>query len=327
MLGDAAGFACDHVGRAQGVEQRGLAVVDMAHDRDDRRTWLQRGGIIRFAFKTDLDIGFGNAAHRVAEFFRDQFGCVSVDYIVAAQHFALVDHEFHDVSDALVHAACKVLQGNGFRQGHFDRDLFALVTATEATFAFAFAGTLERGERALAICIVAEGGRDGELAATAFAAVAGGTGGGFARAIAIILADLAALAATGRFFCGRIGQGRCCYVRLGAATCRAFARHGCSRRVRSSFGFGLAGFLLGAAADFGLVAFAGFCRLALLFGAEAILAFDNGLVFLGAVGFFSLAVKQHFLACLELVDRDAKLAGGCDETRLERVRLLGRCFT
>ena len=42
MLGDAAGFARDHVGAAQRVEQRGLAVIDMAHDRDDRRTRLQR---------------------------------------------------------------------------------------------------------------------------------------------------------------------------------------------------------------------------------------------------------------------------------------------
>ena len=37
MLGDAAGFAGDHVGLADGVEQRGLAVVDVAHDGHDRR--------------------------------------------------------------------------------------------------------------------------------------------------------------------------------------------------------------------------------------------------------------------------------------------------
>ena len=38
MLGDAAGFAGNDVGVADGVEQRGLAVVDVAHDGDDRRT-------------------------------------------------------------------------------------------------------------------------------------------------------------------------------------------------------------------------------------------------------------------------------------------------
>ena len=41
MLGDAAGLAGDDVGLAHRVEQRGLAVVDMAHDGDDRRARLQ----------------------------------------------------------------------------------------------------------------------------------------------------------------------------------------------------------------------------------------------------------------------------------------------
>ena len=41
MLGDAAGLAGCDIGFAQRVEQRGLAVVDMAHDRDHRRARLE----------------------------------------------------------------------------------------------------------------------------------------------------------------------------------------------------------------------------------------------------------------------------------------------
>mgnify|MGYP003694227057 CR=1 FL=1 len=37
VLGDAAGLAAGHVGLADGVEQRGLAVVDVAHDGDHGR--------------------------------------------------------------------------------------------------------------------------------------------------------------------------------------------------------------------------------------------------------------------------------------------------
>ena len=37
MLGDATGLARHHVGGADAVEQQGLAVVDVAHDGDDRR--------------------------------------------------------------------------------------------------------------------------------------------------------------------------------------------------------------------------------------------------------------------------------------------------
>ena len=41
VLGDAAGLARDDVGVADRVEQRGLAVVDVAHDGDDRRARTQ----------------------------------------------------------------------------------------------------------------------------------------------------------------------------------------------------------------------------------------------------------------------------------------------
>ena len=42
VLGDAAGFAGRHLGAADVVEQRGLAVIDVAHDGDDRRPRLER---------------------------------------------------------------------------------------------------------------------------------------------------------------------------------------------------------------------------------------------------------------------------------------------
>ena len=41
VLGDAAGLAGDDVGVADVVEQRGLAVVDVAHDHHDRGARLQ----------------------------------------------------------------------------------------------------------------------------------------------------------------------------------------------------------------------------------------------------------------------------------------------
>ena len=68
MLGDAAGLAGRHVGLAQRVEQRGLAVVDMAHHGDDRRARLEAFGRIVVALQADLDIGLGDALDLVAEF-------------------------------------------------------------------------------------------------------------------------------------------------------------------------------------------------------------------------------------------------------------------
>ncbi len=79
MLRDAAGLAAGDVGLAQRVEQRGLAVIDMAHDRDDRGARLQHVGLVGLAAQADLDIGLGDAAHAVAELADDQLGGVGVD--------------------------------------------------------------------------------------------------------------------------------------------------------------------------------------------------------------------------------------------------------
>ena len=46
VLGDAAGFACGDIGLADHVEQGGLAVIDVAHDRDHRGAGLELLGLV-----------------------------------------------------------------------------------------------------------------------------------------------------------------------------------------------------------------------------------------------------------------------------------------
>ena len=72
MLRDAAGFAGDDIGLADRVEQRGLAVVDVAHDGDDGRPWQQMVVYVRRVEQAFLDIGFGDALDRMAEFLGDE---------------------------------------------------------------------------------------------------------------------------------------------------------------------------------------------------------------------------------------------------------------
>ena len=81
MLGDAAGFARHHVGLADGVKQRSLAVVDVAHDGHDRRARLQRGGIIRGVEQPFLDVGLGHALDRVSEFLGQQLSRVGINRV------------------------------------------------------------------------------------------------------------------------------------------------------------------------------------------------------------------------------------------------------
>ena len=58
MLGDAAGLARRDIGLANDVEQRGLAVVNVAHDGHDRRAWFE-------FFRLVLDVEFDFFLERV----------------------------------------------------------------------------------------------------------------------------------------------------------------------------------------------------------------------------------------------------------------------
>ena len=66
MLRDATGFAGDDGRFADGVEQRGLAVIDMAHDGHDGRTRIEILFEIRLVVEQALfDIGLSDAAYGV----------------------------------------------------------------------------------------------------------------------------------------------------------------------------------------------------------------------------------------------------------------------
>ena len=139
MLGDAAMFARGDVGRAQGVQQRGLAVVDVAHDRDDRRAQGRIGVIGVGGQEAGFDVGFRNALHGVAEFGGHQFGGVGVDDVVDLHHHALTHQELDDLDAAGGHAVGQFAHrdhvGDDDLAGHAGRFLAAAL----ALFTFAFA--------------------------------------------------------------------------------------------------------------------------------------------------------------------------------------------
>ena len=83
VLGDAARLAGRDVGLADGVEQRRLAVVDVAHDGDDRRA---RDQVLRVVRRLGVDqhlvLAEGRRLDLEAELVRDQRGGVEVDVVV-----------------------------------------------------------------------------------------------------------------------------------------------------------------------------------------------------------------------------------------------------
>ena len=91
VLGDAAGFARRDLGAADVVEQRGLAVVDVAHDGDHRRTRLLVLGHV-LALQVFFDLVALQDLGDVAQFLDHQRRGVVVDGLVDGGHHAHVHH-------------------------------------------------------------------------------------------------------------------------------------------------------------------------------------------------------------------------------------------
>jgi hypothetical protein len=108
VLGDAAGLAGDHVGAADRVEQRGLAVVDVAHDGDDRRTRLQVSSASTSA-DVDVDVALADALDVVPELGDEQLGRVLVDGLGERDRHAHLEQRLHQVGAALGHAVGELL--------------------------------------------------------------------------------------------------------------------------------------------------------------------------------------------------------------------------
>ncbi len=171
MLRDAAGLAGCDLGRADGVEQRRLAVIDVAHDGDDRRARLQVCRIVGGVEHALFDVGFGDAPHRVAEFLGDELGGVGVDRVGDLRHVALLHEDADHVDRALGHAVGELLDRDRLGDRHFAGDLFLrLVVAVPG---HALHAAAERGDRALAHFVGGKSGDDGEAAAAFFGAAAG----------------------------------------------------------------------------------------------------------------------------------------------------------
>ena len=119
MLGDATRLVRRHVGGAQRVEQRGLAVVDVAHDGDHRRPRDPRVVGIGRIGQAGLDVAFGDALEPVTHLRHHQLGGVGIDHLVDGGHHAHAHQRLDHVGAALGHARGELLD----RDGLGNRDL------------------------------------------------------------------------------------------------------------------------------------------------------------------------------------------------------------
>ncbi len=114
VLGDASGFACDHVGLADVVQKRCLAVVHVSHHRHDRRTRQEVFFRILHGGDCLRHVGahvFGGES----ELFGHDVDGLSVKPLVDGHHHAEVHASGDDVVDRHVHKLREVVGRHEFR--------------------------------------------------------------------------------------------------------------------------------------------------------------------------------------------------------------------
>ena len=131
MLGDAAGFARHDVGLSYGIEQRRLAVIDVAHDGHDGRAGDEVHIFVGLVEEAFFDIGFGNAAHRMTEFFGDQLRHIGVDHVGDLGHVALLHQQLNHIDGAFRHAARQFLNRDGLGKHHLALQLLLRLVGAE----------------------------------------------------------------------------------------------------------------------------------------------------------------------------------------------------
>ena len=118
VLRDTAGFTGDDVGVADRVEQRGLAVVDVAHHRDDRRAAPARGVVFVVVVTEqclELELGFLaglDEQHLGAERLGDELDHLVGQRLRAGDHLARVEQQADEVGGGAVQLGRELLDGD-----------------------------------------------------------------------------------------------------------------------------------------------------------------------------------------------------------------------
>ncbi len=169
VLRDAAGLARDDRGLADRVEQRGLAVIDVPHDRDHRGTRIEILLQIRlFAEQAFFHVRLRHAAYGMAELFRDDLCRIRIDHVGDLVDLALLHQQADHVHGPLRHAVGEFLDRDRLRNRHLARQLLFLLDLAVA--AHPLLAAAERRDRARALVLARGRRRDGEAAAIAVAA-------------------------------------------------------------------------------------------------------------------------------------------------------------
>ena len=117
-LSETARFACGDGGMADGVEQGGFAVVDMAHNAYDRVTRDKGlGRVLAFVEETLFDSDDDSLLRLAAHFIGNEESGIEIDDLVCGRHDAKTDQLFDYDGRGDMQKRCKLVDGDFFADG------------------------------------------------------------------------------------------------------------------------------------------------------------------------------------------------------------------
>ena len=125
MLGDAAGLSLRDVGMTDGVQNRGLAMIDVAHNHHNRRTGHQVFLVVLAVVDNlFLDGDHHFLFHLCVEFVGDQHRGVKINHVVDGGEHAQTHQLFDDLGGGNLQAQGKISHSDLF--GNLDGDVLGL---------------------------------------------------------------------------------------------------------------------------------------------------------------------------------------------------------
>ena len=148
VLGDAARLVRRDIALAQGVEQRGLAVVDVAHDGNHRRPPLQLLILVDLALQANLDVGGADPPDVVAELDGQKFSRIGVEDVIDGGHDPHLHQRLDHVGRTRCHPAGELLDGQRLRNDHVANHLYIGTLHLKLLQTLFFAGAPDRSQAA-----------------------------------------------------------------------------------------------------------------------------------------------------------------------------------
>ena len=121
-------------------------MVNVTHDRDDRRTTLKVFVLVLDLVDDVFHIRVRDALNLVTELFDDEFRRICVNRLVLRCHDAVLHQSFHNVRHTFGHAVGKLTNHDGFWQLHGTNNLFAFDIPTHCLLTGALLLTLHRSK-------------------------------------------------------------------------------------------------------------------------------------------------------------------------------------